>query len=213
MARVTSKLQVTVPKAIVLYPTEAVLRTAIRGCATSQLGWFDAHPWAYAEVNQARPCVRDAPRAESVPLIRPRARCAASKERTLERPDVRGSSDVLAPGRPPGDEGVDPARPSAVALGTADDSMTRSACRRRAGGIVRPSARAVLRLTTSSNFVGMLDRELPGLRSPEDAVDVAGSLPGHPYPVDAVRHQAARLHRPGIAEDLGPAVVQRDGAA
>jgi predicted nucleic acid-binding protein len=36
---------------VVLYPTDAVLRTAIRGWATYQLGWFDAHLWAYAEVN------------------------------------------------------------------------------------------------------------------------------------------------------------------
>ena len=33
----------------ILYPTESVLRTAIRGVATYQLGWFDAHLWAYAE--------------------------------------------------------------------------------------------------------------------------------------------------------------------
>jgi predicted nucleic acid-binding protein len=33
----------------ILYPTEALLRTAIRGWATYQLGWFDAHLWAYAE--------------------------------------------------------------------------------------------------------------------------------------------------------------------
>jgi len=33
----------------VLYPNEAVLRLAIRGCATYQLSWFDAHKWAYAE--------------------------------------------------------------------------------------------------------------------------------------------------------------------
>jgi predicted nucleic acid-binding protein len=33
----------------VLYPTEAVLRLALRGMATYQLGWFDAHTWAYAE--------------------------------------------------------------------------------------------------------------------------------------------------------------------
>jgi predicted nucleic acid-binding protein len=36
---------------VVLYPTEAVVRAAIRGWATYQLGWFDAHLWAYAEVN------------------------------------------------------------------------------------------------------------------------------------------------------------------
>jgi len=33
----------------VLYPAEAVLRTAIRGCATYQLRWCGAHPWADAE--------------------------------------------------------------------------------------------------------------------------------------------------------------------
>jgi predicted nucleic acid-binding protein len=34
----------------VLYPTEEVLRTALRGAAQYQLSWFDAHLWAYAEV-------------------------------------------------------------------------------------------------------------------------------------------------------------------
>jgi predicted nucleic acid-binding protein len=33
---------------VILYPTEAIVRTAIRGWATYQLGWFDAHIWAYA---------------------------------------------------------------------------------------------------------------------------------------------------------------------
>jgi predicted nucleic acid-binding protein len=33
----------------VLYPNEAIVRTAIRGCAAYQLSWFDAHIWAYAE--------------------------------------------------------------------------------------------------------------------------------------------------------------------
>ena len=33
----------------VLYPTEALLRTALRGAAAYQLSWFDAHLWAYAE--------------------------------------------------------------------------------------------------------------------------------------------------------------------
>ena len=33
----------------ILYPNEALLRTAIRGVATYQLGWFDAHMWAYAD--------------------------------------------------------------------------------------------------------------------------------------------------------------------
>jgi predicted nucleic acid-binding protein len=34
----------------VLYPSEAVLRTALRGASLYQLSWFDAHIWAYAEV-------------------------------------------------------------------------------------------------------------------------------------------------------------------
>lgn len=33
----------------VLYPTESLLRTAIRAVAAYQLSWFDAHLWAYAE--------------------------------------------------------------------------------------------------------------------------------------------------------------------
>ena len=34
----------------VLYPNDAVVRTAIRGSAAYGLSWFDAHLWAYAEV-------------------------------------------------------------------------------------------------------------------------------------------------------------------
>ncbi|MGH7898028.1 MAG: PIN domain-containing protein [Candidatus Binatia bacterium] len=33
----------------VLYPSEPLVRLAIRGASTYQLGWFDAHMWAYAE--------------------------------------------------------------------------------------------------------------------------------------------------------------------
>jgi len=33
----------------VLYPNEALVRTAARGSATYQLPWIDAHLWAYAE--------------------------------------------------------------------------------------------------------------------------------------------------------------------
>ena len=35
----------------VLYPTEEVIRLALRGAATYRLSWFDAHMWAYAEAN------------------------------------------------------------------------------------------------------------------------------------------------------------------
>jgi predicted nucleic acid-binding protein len=33
----------------IVYPNEAIVRTAIRGCATYGFDWFDAHLWAYAE--------------------------------------------------------------------------------------------------------------------------------------------------------------------
>jgi predicted nucleic acid-binding protein len=33
----------------VLYPTEQIVRTALRGSAAYRLPWFDAHLWAYAE--------------------------------------------------------------------------------------------------------------------------------------------------------------------
>jgi len=33
----------------VLYPNEAIVRNAIRGCAAYQLNWFDGHLWSYAE--------------------------------------------------------------------------------------------------------------------------------------------------------------------
>ena len=33
----------------ILYPSEAVLRMAIRGAAAYKLSWFDANMWAYAE--------------------------------------------------------------------------------------------------------------------------------------------------------------------
>ena len=34
---------------VVLYPNEALVRTALRGAAAYQLSWSDAHLWAYAE--------------------------------------------------------------------------------------------------------------------------------------------------------------------
>ena len=35
----------------VIYPDDAVLRTALRGAAAYGMSWFDAHMWAYAEVH------------------------------------------------------------------------------------------------------------------------------------------------------------------
>jgi predicted nucleic acid-binding protein len=37
------------PRFTVVFPTEGLVRTALRGWATYGLGWFDAHLWAYAE--------------------------------------------------------------------------------------------------------------------------------------------------------------------
>jgi len=34
---------------VILYPNEALLRTALRGASAYQLSWYDAHMWAYAE--------------------------------------------------------------------------------------------------------------------------------------------------------------------
>lgn len=34
---------------VVLYPNEDIIRIALRGAATYQLSWWDAHLWAYAE--------------------------------------------------------------------------------------------------------------------------------------------------------------------
>jgi predicted nucleic acid-binding protein len=34
---------------VILYPNEALLRTALRGAVAYQLPWYDAHLWAYAE--------------------------------------------------------------------------------------------------------------------------------------------------------------------
>ena len=33
----------------VLYPTEAMLRNAMRACAAYQMSWYDAHLWSYAD--------------------------------------------------------------------------------------------------------------------------------------------------------------------
>jgi predicted nucleic acid-binding protein len=39
----------------ILYPNDQIVRTAVRGCATYKLQWFDAHLWAFAEHNGLSP--------------------------------------------------------------------------------------------------------------------------------------------------------------
>ncbi len=34
---------------VILWPDDALVRTAVRGAAAYQLSWYDAHMWAYAE--------------------------------------------------------------------------------------------------------------------------------------------------------------------
>jgi hypothetical protein len=53
-------------------------------------------------------------------------------------------------------------------------SITSSARASTDDGISRPSAFAVLRLITNSNFVGLLDRKVSWLRTLEDSLDVGG---------------------------------------
>ena len=64
----------------VLYPNEALVRTALRGAAAYQLSWFDAHLWAYAEHYGLAELISEdfehdrlygSVRAKSVPLICP----------------------------------------------------------------------------------------------------------------------------------------------
>ncbi len=44
-----SEVEKLLKEFVVLYPVEAVLRTALHGAAAYGLSWFDAHLWAYAE--------------------------------------------------------------------------------------------------------------------------------------------------------------------
>lgn len=39
----------------IVYPNEAVLRTALRGCSAYRLAWFDAQMWAIAEIHGLSP--------------------------------------------------------------------------------------------------------------------------------------------------------------
>ena len=43
----------------VIYPTQEVLVTALRGSAIYGLSWFDAHVWAYAEVHGLREIISE----------------------------------------------------------------------------------------------------------------------------------------------------------
>jgi hypothetical protein len=65
----------------------------------------------------------------------------------------------------------------------------------------RPSALAVLRLITSSNLAGLLDRQVYGLAPPEDLIDVRGQFPDYAIKVRLVRHKSASLCKERIGVD------------
>ncbi len=58
-----------------------------------------------------------------------------------------------------------------------DHSITLSVRSSTDCGMVRPSALAVFRFTTSSNFVGLLDRQVGRLSAFQNLVDEGGSPP------------------------------------
>jgi hypothetical protein len=84
---------------------------------------------------------------------------------------VRGAAGNSRPYREPG-----PQADSRTAENSIFHSMTSSATASRVGGMSSPSALAVLRLMTSWNLVGLLDRKLTGLLAAE-AIDVRGGPP------------------------------------
>ena len=60
--------------------------------------------------------------------------------------------------------------------------------------MVRPSALAVLRLMTSSNFVGCSTGRSPGLAPPEDLVQVGRGAPIQVENARSIPHEAAEFH-------------------
>src|SRR5207247_5004655 len=67
--------------------------------------------------------------------------------------------------------------------------ITSSARCRKDCGTARPSALAVFRLMTSSNFRGLLDGQVTGLRALEDLVHVARSASKQVGNVWSIGHQ------------------------
>jgi predicted nucleic acid-binding protein len=49
LAEATQEAEDLIAQFEILYPDEDVVRLALRGAATYQLSWFDAHLWAFAE--------------------------------------------------------------------------------------------------------------------------------------------------------------------
>src|SRR5438128_10079174 len=79
-------------------------------------------------------------------------------------------------------------------------SVTRSARSKSVCGIVSPRAFAVLRLITSSNFVGCSTGRSAGVGAFEDLVDVPGRAPKDLGITRTVRHEASSLNKSPLLE-------------
>jgi hypothetical protein len=89
-------------------------------------------------------------------------------------------------------------------------SISSSARRRNPSGIVRPSALAVLRLTTNSNFVGDWTGSSLTLVAAQDAVDIGGGTAINIGEIRGVGHQAAVDDSPPTGVNGGQPVLCRN---
>ena len=80
------------------------------------------------------------------------------------------------------------------------------------GGTSRPSALAVLRLITSSNFVGAWTGRSAGLLAFEDAIDIRGRAPVAVHGIGPIRHQTAGGHELAGRRKWPAACVERQRA-
>ena len=78
----------------VLYPDEMVVSAAFRGAAIYRLSWFDAHLWAYAEVNGLRKYCRPRAYHQSLPGGRGSRTRAATDVRIRIGPIGEGSPSI-----------------------------------------------------------------------------------------------------------------------
>ena len=91
-----------------------------------------------------------------------------------------------------------------------DPSITLSARRSRDGGIVRPRLRVVLRLITSSNFVGCSTGDIARSGAVQNLVHVGGGAPEQCRDVGAVRHEATDFHDDPVRPDRRKPIPGRE---
>ena len=88
-------------------------------------------------------------------------------------------------------------------------SITWSARVSSVGGSVRPSALAVLRLTTKMELGRELNRQIGRLAALEDLVDEARGLAIHRQLVRGIRHQASGHGKIRVRRESGQAMLER----